>query len=156
MKILITYYSRTGTTKKVAEKLAEILKCDVEEIIDTQNRKGVLGYLKSGRQAMKKDITVIEKIKKNPKDYDMIIIGTPIWVHTMSTPVRTFIAQNKENMKKVAFFCTMGGSGWEKTFKRMEYLCGKKPAGILYLKTKEVMKEEHLEKVKKFAEEINN
>ncbi len=47
MNALVVHYSRTGTTKKVAEKLAFLLKCVSEEIHDTTNRKGKLGWLRA-------------------------------------------------------------------------------------------------------------
>ena len=40
MKILVAYYSRTGTTRKVAETIAGILKCDIEEVLDKKSRFG--------------------------------------------------------------------------------------------------------------------
>jgi flavodoxin len=66
VKPLVVFYSRTGTTKKVAETISNILKCDVEEVFDTKNRAGVLGWLRSGRDAGSKKPTAIEKAKKNP------------------------------------------------------------------------------------------
>ena len=64
MKPLVVFYSRTGTTKKVAETISSILKCDVEEVFDTKNRAGVLGWLRSGRDAGSKKLTAIDKAKK--------------------------------------------------------------------------------------------
>ena len=49
MKTIVVYYSRTGNTRKVAEELADTLKCDIEQIIDTQKRSDVLGFLRSGK-----------------------------------------------------------------------------------------------------------
>ena len=37
-KSLVVFYSRTGTTKRVAESISNLLKCDVEEVIDTKSR----------------------------------------------------------------------------------------------------------------------
>ncbi len=106
MKILVAYYSRTGTTRKVAEAIAGILKCDIEEVIDKKSRSGALGWLKSGRDAGSKKLTTIEETKNDPGLYDVVAIGTPVWNGTMSTPIRTYIVQHRESFKKVAFFCT--------------------------------------------------
>jgi len=57
-KSLVVFYSRTGTTKRVAESISNLLKCDVEEVIDRKDRKGPLGCLKSGSDAMSKKLTV--------------------------------------------------------------------------------------------------
>jgi flavodoxin len=139
MKTLLVFYSRTGTTKKLAQEISKNLKCDVEEIFDTKNREGIFGYLKSGRDASLKKFTKIEKTKKNPAKYDLVVIGTPVWVGNMSTPIRTYIYQNRDNFKKIAFFCTFGGSGAEKTFRDMENICNKKPIATLQLKTKQLI-----------------
>ena len=154
MKILVVYYSRTGTTKKVAETIASDLKCDSEEIIDTKNRSGFWGYLKSGRDAMKKRLTILEPIKKNPASYDLVVIGTPIWAWAVSAPVRTYIVQNADKFKKVAFFCTMGGSGDIKAFKEMESISGKTAIASLGLRQSDVKNDSYKGKVDKFIEEI--
>ena len=111
MKILIAYYSRTGTTKKVAEVLGIKLNADIEEIKDTVDRVGAKGYLLSGRDATLRRMTTIEPMQKNPADYDLVIIGTPIWSWNLSVPVRTYLEQHKTEFKNIALFCGMGGSG---------------------------------------------
>jgi flavodoxin len=154
MSILIIFYSRTGTTKKVANLIAENLNCDSEEIFDTKNRKGFFGYIKSAIDAIRKKLTTLEEINKNPESYDLIGIGTPIWASNMSTPIRTYIVENKEKFKKVAFFCTEGGRGGEKCFERMAKLCDKDPVATLEIKTKEIKKETHLEKIEEFKNKL--
>jgi flavodoxin len=145
MKTLVVFYSRTGTTKKVAEAIAKKTGADLEEIKDTVDRSGAMGYIRSGRDAMKKRLTNLEPILKNPADYDLVVIGTPIWGWNVSAPVRTYLTEQKEKFlpgadKKVAFFCTMGGSGDKNAFSEMEKIIGKKPAATLALTTKEVVK----------------
>ncbi|MFH1210150.1 MAG: flavodoxin [archaeon] len=153
MKTLVVYYSRTGTTKKVAESISKEIKGDIEEILDTKNRDGVIGYIKAGRDATLKRLTLIKNINKNPKDYDLIIIGTPIWVWTMATPIRTYMIQNKGSFKNIALFCTMGGSKG-KTFEEMEDLIGQKAKAFLKLKTREV-NNGFIERVKDFIKDLN-
>jgi flavodoxin len=155
MKILIAYYSRTGTTKKIALELANKLKAETEEIKDTVDRSGMKGYLISGRDAMQKRLTVLESTLKNPADFDLTIIGTPIWGWNVSAPVRTYITENKDNFKNVAFFCTMGGTGDEKAFAEMEKITGKKPLATLSLKTRDAVKNNFVEKIEKFVAGIN-
>jgi len=152
MKNLVVYYSRTGTTKKVANSIAKELKCDIEEIYDLKNRDGAIGYLSAGKDATLKKLTEIKDIKNDPNKYDLIIIGTPIWSWTMASAIRTYMNVNKTNFKKVAFFCTMGG-GKGKTFEHMEELCNKKPKALLELTTKEV-KGNYLFKVREFVDDL--
>lgn len=154
MKILVAYYSRTGTTRQVATAVAQKLGADLAEIKDTVDRMGVMGYLKSGRDAMKKLLTKLETTDKNPADYDLVLIGTPVWAGMMSTPVRTYLTEQKNNFKTVAFFCTMGGENPSKTFPEMETVCGQKPLATLAIRTKEVVKKEFEWKVEAFVRAI--
>jgi flavodoxin len=154
MKPLIVFYSRTGTTRKVAESIKKILKCDAEEILDVKSRAGLLGYLRSGKEATLKKLAEIKPAKKNPSLYDLVIIGTPVWAFNMSSPVRTYVSKNKGKFNKVAFFCTMGGSGDKNTFGEMAKLCGKKPAALLSLKTNEVLDGKYSKGAKVFASKI--
>jgi len=154
METLIAYYSRTGTTKKVAEMLAQKMGAEIEEIRDTVDRSGIKGYFISGRDAMKKRLTKIEPIKLGPEGYDLVVVGTPVWAGNMSPAVRTYLAENKERIKTIAFFCTMGGSGDKKTFQEMEKTTGQKPAGVLTVLTKEVASGKFEKKVQEFADRI--
>ena len=56
MKILVVYFTRTNTTKKIAETLGNKLGADVEELKDNKNWSGPLGYLRAGRAAVTEKI----------------------------------------------------------------------------------------------------
>ena len=156
MKTLVVFYSRTGNTKKVAEEIAKILNADIEEIIDKKDRKGIVGWLKSGRDATFKKSAEIEFVK-NPIDYDLVIIGTPIWAFTMTPAIRTYLSENK--FKKVAFFSTSGGSEGKKIFNEMEKI-SREPVATLSLLTKNwpaelnLVKEENFGKIKEFCKKL--
>ena len=153
MKVLVIYYSRTGHTKTVAEALATALQCDKEEIVDTKKRSGTLGYIRSGRDATQGSLTVIEDIRSTVSEYDLVIIGTPVWAGRVSTPVRTFIHQYK-NFEKVAFFSTQDGKDAGKAFTEMETLCGMTPVSVLSIPSKEVEKKDFDEKMSQFIREV--
>jgi flavodoxin len=154
MKCLIVFYSRKGTTKKVAKIIADKIECELEEIIDTKNRMGFIGWLKAGFDATREKFTVIKDIKKNPELYDLAILGTPVWNRRVPPPIRTFIAETKPKLKKVAFFCTEGGRGGPQVFEMMENLCGIKPISTLELNKKEIKAEIYIEKIESFINEI--
>jgi flavodoxin len=156
MKILIAYYSRTGTTKKVSEALAEKIGAETEEIRDNVDRSGAMGYMASGRDAMKRKVIELEPGKFNPADFDLVIVGTPVWSWNISVPVRSYLNWQKNNLKKVAFFCTMGGSGDERTFSEMEKIINQKPAATMSARTIDVVKNNYLPKLEKFVGEIKS
>jgi flavodoxin len=146
-KILVVYYSRTGNTKKIAKEIAKNLDADLDEIRDLKNRKGLMAWIASGREARLEKITEI-KYKKNPSKYDLVIVGTPVWAWNITPPVRTYLTKNK--LKNTAFFCTYGGVPG-KTFESMEKL-SKKPISKVGLNAKEMKNFKN--KIKKFCEEL--
>lgn len=154
MKTLLVFFSRTNATKKAAEALAQKLNADLEEIKSVKNYSGPIGYIKAGREAMKKIAAKIEPAAKNPAGYDLVIIGTPIWFFTVSSPVRAYLEQNKNSLKKTAFFCVMGGSGDKNAFAEMEKLSGRPAIATLTLLTKEVISGQTEEKINGFIARI--
>lgn len=154
MKILVVYYSRTETTEKVAKYLIDSLKCDFERIHPVNERKGLIGYLKSGKEAWQKTMADIKDTELEPKKYDLVIIGTPIWAWNLSSPVRTYLEKNKSGFKKLAFFCTEGGDGGEKAFLEVHNITGIKPKAKLELKTIDVKKDNHIKETNNFIKEI--
>ncbi len=152
MKILVVYYSFTGNTKKIGEAIAEKLGADVDEIRDLKERsRKIIGWLIAGKDSLSKKEAEIRH-KKKPEDYDLVIVGTPIWMWTLTPAVKRYLGDN--NFRKVAFFCTYGGNHG-KTFKNMEEL-SKKPEGSLALIDKEIKKGKFLEEIERFCRKINN
>ncbi len=137
-KILVVYFSRSGNTETVAKELTAKLKADSEKLVEQgTDWEGVWGYIKAGKAAWQETATSIEKLKKEPKDYDLVVIGTPVWAWNMTPAVRSFLTVYKDDLKKVAFFATEGGSGHEKAFKNMETLAGKAPVATAFVLQKE-------------------
>ncbi|MEM3432819.1 MAG: hypothetical protein QXP27_01440, partial [Candidatus Methanomethyliaceae archaeon] len=119
MKKLVVFYSRTGTTSLVAQKIAEKINGDLEEIKDAKNRAGIIGFLRSGYEGARRKLTIIAETKYDPAQYDLIVIGTPVWAGNMSSPIRTYIVKNREKFNKVAFFCTLSMKDAPKIFQDM-------------------------------------
>lgn len=138
MKALVVYYSRTGRTREVASQIAGELNCDIEEIRDTQKRTGIIGFLKSGYQAARGKDTVLEPYERDPSDYDLVIVGTPVWAGNPSVPMGTYLRENASKIKNAAFFCTYGGSGAEGTFRRMSEIIGKEPIQTVAITEREI------------------
>lgn len=152
LKILVVFYSRSDNTRRVGQEIKNKLDCDIEEVIDTQNRSGPLGYMRSVINAMRKTPAVLEEIKKDPSKYDLVIMGTPVWNMKMSTPMRTYITQNHTSFNNVAFFGTSMAAPLKGTFNEMTELCGKSPLAELEIRGKENYKP----KLDEFVETINS
>ncbi|MFA5928268.1 MAG: flavodoxin [Candidatus Margulisiibacteriota bacterium] len=156
MKTLVVYYSKTGTTKKVAEVIAQELNADVEEIIDLKDRSGFFGFIFAGRDTLKKIPTRIKETIKNPADYDLIVLGSPLWGFKGASPaVRTYLQMNKDSIKDAAFFLTMGGTPGQKVFDDLTEVLGQVPVGVFEVKQDEVNKDSFQADARKFAVQLN-
>lgn len=153
MKILITYYSRTNRTKTVANDIQKNLNSEIEEIKEINKHDGVIGYIKGGYEAVRGKEPEIKPSEINVSDYDLTIIGTPVWAGTMASPVLTYLKENKNYFNKVSFFCTCGGSGYDSTFKKMEKAIDKKPTNTFYLR-KEDFDKNYQSKINNYIEEL--
>lgn len=131
-KALIVYHSRTGNTRRVAQALARRLDADLDEIRIVQPMQGALGYAACAIEAIAGLAPALRPMKKEPADYALVLIGTPVWFWNLSSPVRSWLAQHRPK-HRVAFFCTMGGSGAQRVFAAMAELLGKQPVATLAL-----------------------
>ena len=122
MKTLVVYYSRSGNTRLVAGKISQEIGGDIEEIIDKKRRTGPLGFVIGGFDATRGRKTDIAEMKKSPRDYDLIVVGTPMWNKRITPAVRTYLRGNNFSEKRVALFCTNLGSEPERVFKTLKEL----------------------------------
>ena len=122
-KLLVAYFSLTGNTKFVAEKVANQLNADLCEVVDKKYKKGRLLYLKGGGASMREKLTEID-VSKSVEGYDVIVVGSPIWAGKISPAIRTFLALNEFSSKKGAFFVTLAGDKTEKTLENMRKTTG--------------------------------
>jgi flavodoxin len=109
MNALVVYYSRTGNTKYVAEKIAENLGAETCEVVDKKSRKGRFAFLTGGYESIRKKLTEID-VSKKVDNYDFIIIGSPVWANGITPAIRTFIHQNNLSNKQIACFVTLKGN----------------------------------------------
>jgi flavodoxin len=124
-RTLIVYYTRTGHTKMVAEKLAKKFNADLEQLIDTHKRTGAFGVSSAAKDAIFENTTAIVPLKHNLKDYNVILIGSPTWSADMVPAVRTFVIQNDLSGKKIGLFGLYAHMGVERMFKEVSDIIAK-------------------------------
>ena len=137
--ILVVFYSRSGTTRRAAQALAEALKCDLEEITEPKPRTGFLGYMRSLLEARRKRPSIIAPKTHDVSSYDLVVVGTPVWAWSLSSPVRAYLMATANQLPEVAFFCTLGGAGSESTFAQMTAIVGKQPRAVCAMTQREVL-----------------
>ena len=119
-KRLVAYFSASGTTKKIAEKLAAAAGADLYEIepevpytradlnyMDKKSRTSIEMNDHSSRPAIKDTDAGIS-------GYDVIFLGFPIWCYIAPTIINTFLEKYDFSGKKIVLFATSGGSGFGK------------------------------------------
>ena len=117
-KILVAYFSAGGTTRKVAEMIAETAEADLHEIMPKQPySKADLNWMdKKSRSSVemsdKKFRPEITDTDAKIDRYDEIILGFPIWWYVAPTIINTFLESHDFSGKKIVLFATSGGSGF--------------------------------------------
>ncbi|UCC20928.1 MAG: NAD(P)H-dependent oxidoreductase [Promethearchaeota archaeon] len=113
VKVLVVYYSLTGNTKMIAENIAESIDSDILELkpVKELDAESGMKYVWGGFQATMKQKPKLKEFDINPLDYELIILGTPVWAWTISPPIRSFLSKFKLSGKKVALWTCSGGDG---------------------------------------------
>jgi len=122
MKKLIVYYSLEGNTELVAGKIQKYLEADVIRLIPKKEypKGNFKKYFWGGKSVTFGEKPKLEEYSFVAADYDVIIIGTPIWAGTFSPPIKTFLADNKISGKDIYLFtCSLGGTS-EKCFAKIK------------------------------------
>lgn len=119
-KILVAYFSATGNTRPVAERVAELTGGDLFEIVPAQPYTSAdLNYNTDCRaNAEQNDPDARPAIANAVADmegYDAVLIGYPIWWGRAPKIIHTFLETYDLSGKTIATFCTSGGSGHEDT-----------------------------------------
>ena len=125
-KTLVAYFSASGTTRKIAEMIAEVGDFSLYEItpkelytsddLNWMNKKS----RSSVEMSNKKIRPEITDTDAHIKEYDTIILGFPIWWYVAPTIVKTFLEKYDFSGKKIVLFATSGGSGFGNTLKELK------------------------------------
>lgn len=128
-KTLVAYFSATGTTKHAAEALADAANADLYEI------KPKVPYTKADLNwTDKKSRSYIEMENQDHRpaiadqdakieDYDLILLGYPVWWYIAPTIINTFLESYDLAGKTIVLFATSGGSGFGKAVEKLKGSC---------------------------------
>lgn len=122
MKAAVIYYSLEGNTRCVAEKIATRLGAELIQLIPVKEYPTgkVSKYFWGGKSATFGEAPRLESCHFESSQYDLIILGTPIWAGTFAPPLRTFLRDYKLTGKKIALFACSSGGSTEKCFVQLE------------------------------------
>lgn len=124
-RVLVVYYSLTEHTHQVAQAIASTCGADIERITDMAGpRSRPSGMVWLVVQALFRRTVPIQPRRHEPADYDLVILGTPVWAGSMTPAVRAYIEQAPGQIKQLATFCTEGGANGERALKQVADLVG--------------------------------
>lgn len=129
-EVLVAYFSATGTTKRVAEKIAELTGADIYEIVPKNPYSDAdLNWHDNNSRSTKEmdDPNVRPEIGSSDislDQYNTIYLGYPIWWGDAPRIMATFVEKYNFDGKKVIPFCTSGGSGIGRSGSNLGTLAG--------------------------------
>lgn len=165
MKCLVAYYSNSGVTRKAAESIARMLDADIEAIQEKKPRPvltvgpgkvGTWAVARAGIAAMLGFGARLVASRYKVRDYDVVVVGTPIWVGSMTPPVRSYLRRHRMYFRGVAFFCTAGDPATVRAFKQMTATVRREPVACIALQTEDVKSGAHEDRLAKFIESIRS
>ena len=152
---LIAYYSMSGHTRTVAHELRDVMAGDIEEITEPHPRHGIIGVVRALVDAVAKREPPIQPAKGDPRNYDVLLVGGPVWAGRMASPVRSYVKRYGAAAPHLAFFCTEGGRGSDTAFADLASLCGRKPEATFVVDSAHLLPAEHRQDLKAFASRMS-
>lgn len=141
-KTLVSYFSASGVTRSVAEKISEVVNADLFEIepVNHYTNEDLDWTNKESRTTLEmQDKLSRPEIKNkvsNIDEYNTIILGFPVWWYTAPTIINTFIEENDLSNKQVYIFVTSGSSSFagslkdlRNTYPNINFVNGKRFTG---------------------------
>ncbi len=127
-KILVAYFSASGVTKGVAQRLAKVAGADLFEIRPAvPYTQADLNWTdKKSRSSVEMNDPLsrpeIAEMLPNMADYDTVFVGYPIWWYVAPYIINTFVESYDLSGKTLVAFATSGGSGIGKTVEELKRL----------------------------------
>lgn len=108
--ILCIYYSRTGKTRAAMQEIAQELGAETVELRDSVNRRGFSGAVRCGLDAVRSTCRPLRPYQTRLplEEYDLVILGTPIWAGRCSSPMKAFLKENGKRLRNVSYVVTRG------------------------------------------------
>ena len=126
---LVAYFSASGVTAKVAEKLSEAIGADLYAIEpEVPYTKADLDWMdKKSRSTIEMNNPAsrpaIAGKRDNMNDYDTVFVGFPIWWYVAPTIINTFLESYDLTGKTIIPFATSSGSDMGKTNEKLLPSC---------------------------------
>ncbi|CAB3901498.1 hypothetical protein LMG26858_04260 [Achromobacter anxifer] len=141
-RIGILFYSRTGTARTAAERLASLSGWPAYEIRDAVPRFGLSGDWRCVADSLLKRSPDVRYDGPTLDNFDHVILIAPVWLRSLAAPMRAFLKMQGRLIKAYSVICVMSGFGGFRAVDDIATLVGSKPRSILLLKQYDVLAEE--------------
>ena len=155
MRVLTVYVTRTGNTDRVARKVYEDLGGSIELITEKTNRKGIIGWMKTGRQNSTRAVGEINPTEYDPSAYDLVVLASPVWAGSVSAPMRGYMTLNAGKLTRTAVFLSNDSGDVEDAFAEIRGILPNNPVVEGSLQRKRI-KDEFDSTVRAFIDEISS
>ena len=120
-KVLICYFSATGVTKSVAEKIANVVNADLFEIepVEKYTSEDLDWMNKQSRSSIEMNENIKPEILNkvsNLDNYEKVVLAFPIWWYKEPTIIDKFLEENDMTGKNIYVFVTSGSSSIDSTY----------------------------------------
>lgn len=121
MKCAVIYYSKSGTTKALAETIADRFDADIFPI-EPKKAYGsyVSAVVRAGAERLAGTVPETKTELLSFDEYDVIFVGFPVWYSTMPQFMQSYLRQCRLHGKRIIPFATAGANGQESSLKTVE------------------------------------
>lgn len=110
-KILVIYYSLTGHTQDIAERIKAQTDADLYAIkLKQPLPTSFMAYYQIWKQYKDKRFPEVKGTMPDINEYDLVILGSPVWMYTVSTPMQSFLKGADFKKKPLAIYSTQGSN----------------------------------------------
>ena len=135
-KILVVFYSYTGTCRLLAELMCAQLGWPRGQVVETRSRAGAMGTLRCVLDSLLRRRPLIRYEGPDPSQYEAVVLVSPIWIYGLAAPMRSFVA--KADLPRVAVVSVMGREGASNAVAEIDRLLGHAPLVATAFTTREV------------------
>lgn len=110
-KVLVVFYSYTGTSRRLALRLARLQGWRMGEIEEEMPRRGLKGTLRCLADSLWRRHPDIEYRGPSPQDFDLVVLVSPIWAYRLAAPMRSFLMRMAPKLRDIAVLSVQDRGG---------------------------------------------
>lgn len=137
-RTLVVFYSYTGTSRRLVQLLCSQRGWPSGEIVEARPRSGASGTLRCVADSLLRRLPRIRYQGPDPRDFGTVVLVSPIWAYRLASPMRSFVADRRDDLQQIAVVSVMGGSGAPNAVAEVGHLLGRAPVLATAFTTREV------------------